>query len=64
MEQLGNECCGGDNQERIGVISTRLNDYMQTIRSSLWKNSVRNVLVNIESGIGYEGIFEIWRRKE
>jgi len=45
----------------VDIKSTRLNDYVQTIRSTLWKNSVRNVLVNIETGMGYEGIIEIRR---
>ena len=45
---------------KIDALSTRLLDYVQTIRSSLWKNGERNVLQNLERGIGYEGIIEIW----
>ena len=63
MEQLGHECSNGNNKEIVNIVSTRLNDYMQTIRSTLWKNSVRNVLVNIENGMGYEGIIEIRKIK-
>lgn len=52
------------DKEIVDVKSTRLNDYVQTIRSTLWKNSVRNVLVNIETGIGYEGVIEIWMQSK
>ena len=52
---MGNECSDRDNKVRIDIISTRLNDYMQTIRSSIWKNGERNILVNLVSGGGYEG---------
>ena len=45
---------------KIDALSTRLLDYVQTIRSSLWKNGERNVLQNLERGIRYEGIIEIW----
>lgn len=50
--------------KRTNAVTTRLSDVIGTIRSTLWKNSERNVLKNITDGIGYEGIIERWERDE
>ena len=46
--------------KRIDAWTTRGTQIASTIRATLWKNSVRNVLKNITDGIGYEGIIEFW----
>lgn len=53
-----------ESWKRIDAITTRLSDTASTIRATLWKNSVRNVLKNITDGIGYEGVIEIWQRDD
>lgn len=47
---MGNECGNRDNKERVSVVSTRFNDFVQTIRSTLWKNGERNLIANVERG--------------
>lgn len=48
-------------KKRIAVLSTRLLDYIQTLRSSYHKNGERNIIQNIVDGNGYEGVIEIWK---
>lgn len=47
--------------KKVDVMTTRFKDIVSTIRATLWKNSARNVLINITDGIGYEEIIEIWQ---
>ena len=46
--------------KRTNVMTTRFSDIASSIRATLCKNSVRNVLINITDGIGYQGIIECW----
>ena len=50
--------------KRVNAITTRGRDIVSTIRATLWKNSKRNVLMNITDGIGYEGVIEYWERDD
>lgn len=57
-------CAGGGIQPKIlevipmNVTTTRCNDIANTIRASYYKNGERNVIENMESGKGYEGVIE------
>ena len=53
-----------ESWKRVDAVTTRFSDIASTIRATLWKNSVRNVLKNITDGIGYEGIIEYWKRDD
>ena len=55
---------GKSSWKRTDAITTRLSDIPSTVRATLWKNSVRNVLKNITDGIGYEGVIETWQRDD
>lgn len=37
---------------------------MGTIRSTIYKQGTRNIMENLMSGLGYEGIIEIYSRNE
>lgn len=63
MQEIGKDLTIMDQTEswrRVNAVTTRFSDIASTIRATLWKNSVRNVLKNITEGIGYEGIIETW----
>ena len=50
-----------NNSKLVMILSTRLLDYIQTIRASYYKNGERNIIKNITEGNGYEGVIEVWK---
>lgn len=49
--------------ELLNAMTTRLSDVASTIRATLYKQGERNLLRNIEDGNGYEGVIEVWAKK-
>ncbi len=46
----------------INVITTRRSNVLSAIRSSIYKQGVRNIVENVLHGNGYEGIIEIYEK--
>ena len=50
-------------KKKLNVTTTRFSNIVSTIRSTIYKQGKRNLIQNVQNGLGYEGIIEIYERE-